>query len=143
MYVSPRPTDSLKSLPTQKFLFEFPIEVFFYFRNFRSVSVIVISVSAFYYNRKLLLIRLQEWFCKHVFRLLLVEMMASYEKRPRIDIKKNHCLLKCCCKMWNAFFKSSTKKTNRQKDDGVRKLKEGQYIISKKKTFLPTYRPCF
>jgi len=42
-----------------------------------------------------------------------------------------------------AFFKSSTKKTNRQKDDGVRKLKEGQYTISKKKTFLPTYRPCF
>ena len=61
MYVSPRPTDSLKSMPTQKFLFEFPIEGFFYFRNFGSVSVIVISVFAFYYNRKLLLIRLREW----------------------------------------------------------------------------------
>ena len=83
MYVSPRPTDSLKSLSTQKFLFEFLIKVLFYFRNFGSVSV-----STFYYNRKLLLIRLREWFCKHVFRLLLVETMASYKKRPQIDIKK-------------------------------------------------------
>ena len=47
MYVSPRPTDSLRSLPTQKFLFEFPIEFFF----ISGISVIVISVSAFYYSR--------------------------------------------------------------------------------------------
>ena len=82
MYASPRPTDSLKSLPTQKFLFEFPIEILFFsgisgpfrHRYFRFCILL---------QPKLLLIRLWEWFCKHVFRLLLVEMIASYKKRPR------------------------------------------------------------
>ena len=65
------------------FYLNFRSNFFFYFRNFGSVSVIVISVFAFYYNRKLLLIRSREWFCKHVFHLLLVETMAYYEKGPR------------------------------------------------------------
>jgi hypothetical protein len=47
MYVSPRPTYSFKSRPTQKFLFEFPIEVLFHFWNFGYVVAIVISISAF------------------------------------------------------------------------------------------------
>ena len=75
-----------KSCQLKSFYLNF--RVFLYFRNFGSVSYIFISVSAFYYNQKLLLIRWREWFCKHVFRLLLVETMASYKKRPRIDIKK-------------------------------------------------------
>ena len=40
------------------------------------------------------------WYvCKHVFRLLLVETMASYEKRPRMDIKQftvySNVVIKC------------------------------------------------
>jgi hypothetical protein len=85
MYVSPQLTDSLKGeKPADSKVFIWISDRSF----FGSVSVIVISVSAFYYNRKLLLIRLREWFSKYVFCLLLVETMASYEKRPRIDIKK-------------------------------------------------------
>ena len=96
MYVSPRLTDSLKGeKPADSKVFIWISDRSF----FGSVSVIVISVSAFYYNRKPLLIRLREWFSKYVFCLLLVETMASYEKRPRIDIKKftvcSNVVVKC------------------------------------------------
>ena len=89
--VSPRPTDSLKNLQTQKILFEFPIKVFFYFRNFESVSVIVISVSAFYYNRKLLLIRLQEW--KFFFFTYLPTLFL---KGGSAEGKHTYCLMWPC-----------------------------------------------
>ena len=72
----------MKILLTQKFLFEFPIEVFFNFRNFGSVSVIVIFVSTFYYSRSFCWYDCGNGFV-NVFRLLLVETMASYKKRPR------------------------------------------------------------
>jgi hypothetical protein len=110
MYVSPRPTDSLKSLPTQKFLFEFPIEILFFsgisgpfrHRYFRFCILL---------QPKLLLIRLWEWFCKHVFRLLLVEMIASYKKRPRtwkIVIIKLNSFEKTF--WWSCKYKSRSKK---------------------------------
>ena len=82
MYVSPRPTDSLKSLPTQKFLFVFPISFFFIsgisdpFRPslfpFLYFTIAEASVDT-----------IAGMVLKHAFRLLLVEMMASYKKRPR------------------------------------------------------------
>ena len=92
MYVSPRPIYSLNSLPTKKFLFEFPIEVLFNFRNFGYVSINVISISAFYYNWKLLLIRLREWKSKWKKNFLPTYLPCFWRVgRPRENIHIFKC----------------------------------------------------
>ena len=82
-------TDSLKSLPTQKvFIWISDRSFFFHFRNFGSVSVIVISVSAFYCNRKLLLIRLRECKKKTLFTYLPTLFLKGGSAEGTIHIFK-------------------------------------------------------